>query len=87
MWHCPLEFKRVTKPVYFQVVHLRGKFANFFAETDEDGRRYIKYAEVGGIRKCVQDPSRNCTLCGGCWRRAEEARLAAEAEAAAKADK
>ena len=84
MWHCPLEFKRVTKPVYFQVVHLRGKFSTFAAETDEDGKPYIKYAEVGGIRKCVQDPTKNCTLCGGCWRRAEEARLAAEAE---KADK
>ena len=66
------------------IVHLRGKFSTFAAETDEDGKPYIKYTEVGGVRKCVQDPTKNCTLCGGCWRRAEEARLAAEAE---KADK
>lgn len=78
MWHCPLEFKRVSKPIYFQVLHLRGKFATFAAEKDDEGKPFIKYTEVGGPKKCVLDSSKQCTLCGGCWRRAEEAKKAAE---------
>ena len=82
-WHCPLEFVRVTKPVYFQVVHLRGKFGTYdFRE--KDGAHKMIYTQLGGAKPCVEDPTKKCTLCGKCWRKAQDAREAAAAAAAAE---
>lgn len=70
-WHCPLEFKRVTKPVYFQVMHLRGQFGTFAPQTGEDGKTRLIYT---GLMQhaCVHDKSKKCTYCGRCWRESQE---------------
>jgi hypothetical protein len=75
-WHCPLEFKRVGKPVYFQVLSPRGKFGAFMQKIDEDGKPYIIYSAPGGNKACVFDHTKKCTICGRCWR------MKADAEAA-----
>ncbi len=66
MWHCPLEFRNVKKPVFLQVLHTRGKFATFSYERTADGSYQIAYNSVSGARKCRTDPSKNCTVCGKC---------------------
>ena len=78
MWHCPLEYKRVGKPVYFEVLHLRGKFATFMRQYDEDGKPYLSYNGVSsGKKPCRYEPGKKCTLCGRCWKEAQ-AKLDAE---------
>lgn len=67
-WHCPLEFKRVGKPVYFQVLSPRGKFGAFMQKIDEDGKPYIIYSAPGGNKACVLDNTKKCTICGRCWK-------------------
>ena len=67
-WHCPLEYKRVTKPVYFQVLSMRGKFGRFFERTDADGRTYVEYVGSKGHKPCSLDASKQCTFCGKCFK-------------------
>ena len=76
-WHCPLEFRRVTKPVYFQVICMRGRFATFDFK-EKDGEKPLIYTAIGGPRPCVEDPTKKCTLCGKCWSKAAAAQKAAE---------
>ena len=68
MWHCPLEFKRVDKPVFFQPVLLSGVFGAYKLETDEKGIETIVYNEMGA-KKCVEDHNINCRNCGKCYKR------------------
>ena len=86
-WHCPLEFKRVTKPVYFQVLCFRGKFGAFAPVIDNDGRKYIEYMGSAGARPCTYDKSKQCTFCGKCMTpEADEPKTAAETMARVNAE-
>ena len=67
-WHCPLEYKRVGKPVYFEVLHLRGKFGAFFRRLDADGNPTIVYGGASGHMPCRLDKSKQCNFCGRCWK-------------------
>lgn len=67
-WHCPLEYKRVTKPVYLQVLGTRGKFGGFFQRFDENGRMYLEYSGSNGHKSCVYDKTKQCTFCGRCFK-------------------
>ena len=67
-WHCPLEYKRVGKPVYFQVCGLRGKFGPMFYRVTEPGTYRIEYVGSAGAKKCLLDESVQCTFCGKCWK-------------------
>lgn len=67
IWHCPLEFKRVDKPLFFQPALLSGVFGAYKLETDDAGNEQIVYSEMGA-KKCVEDPSINCKNCGKCYR-------------------
>ena len=71
-WHCPLEYLRVSKPIYMQVIHPRGKFGAFFQRTDENGEPYIEYSGSNGHRQCSFDKSKQCTYCGKCWKPDED---------------
>ncbi len=68
-WHCPLEYKRVGKPVYFEVLHTRGKFGIFAQKSGDDGGARLEYTGSGGNKPCVLDKSKQCTFCGKCWKK------------------
>lgn len=68
MWHCPLEYKKVNKPVYLQVLGTRGKFGAFFIKFDENGGYHLEYVGTAGAKKCVYEPEKQCTFCGKCFR-------------------
>ena len=70
-WHCPLQYRNVKKPVYLQVLHLRGKFAPFYYREDGDSY-FIENMHFGGVKACRLDPSKTCSLCGKCWTDREE---------------
>ena len=67
-WHCPLEYKRVGKPVYFQLCGTRGKFGTFSYSDDGDGEYHIRYVGSAGAKKCVYDENKQCVFCGKCWK-------------------
>ncbi|MCL2125415.1 MAG: hypothetical protein FWH33_05440 [Oscillospiraceae bacterium] len=66
VWHCPLEYRRVGKPVYFQLVLKNGKFGTYSQKIDSDGKKHLVYSSFVANRQCVYDSSKKCTLCGKC---------------------
>jgi len=68
VWHCPLEFVRVSKPVFFQPALMQGMFGGTYMMPD--GERDLYY---NGQIQCVLDPLKKCTTCKKCltldWRK------------------
>ena len=74
-WHCPLEYRRVTKPVYFEVVHLRGEFGTF-SYREIDGVKklcYTGFTTFDGRTPCVKNASKKCDFCGLCGKQPPKA--------------
>ncbi|MBR4743075.1 MAG: hypothetical protein IK082_02645 [Oscillospiraceae bacterium] len=65
-WHCPLQYLRVGKPVYLQVLGTHGKFGFGQLRFHKDGTYEIEYAGSGGHRPCVLEEGKQCTFCGKC---------------------
>ena len=70
-WHCPLEFRRVTKPVYLEVIHLRGEFGTFqYREIDGEKKLvYTGFTTFTGRQPCVKNASKACDFCGACGKK------------------
>ena len=73
-WHCPLQYRRVGKPVYLQVLGLRGKFGFCQLKIDEPGVYDIEYAGSAGHRPCVLEPGKQCTFCGRCRKQRDDSK-------------
>ena len=65
-WHCPLQYLRVGKPVYFQVSHVRGKFGTYHIKFMDDGQGVLAYSGSAGHQPCVLDQTKQCSFCGNC---------------------
>jgi len=65
-WHCPLQYLRVSKPVYLQVLGTHGKFGFCQLRLNPDGSHEIEYAGSAGHRPCVLEAGKQCTFCGRC---------------------
>ena len=88
IWHCPLEFTKVKKPVYFQVVCPRGKFGGFLQRPDENGNSILEYSGSAGAKPCNLDKTKQCIFCGKCAKPNEdEPKTAAEALARINAER
>lgn len=66
MWHCPIDFKRIDKPIIFQAVYMDGTWGKVLRRTHEDGRIYYEF-EGDNIRFCRYRPGELCILCGRCF--------------------
>jgi hypothetical protein len=68
MWHCPLNFIRIGKPVFFQVVVEQGIFGGTYMMPD--GIQELAY---NGQISCIIDPEKQCDVCKKCltldWRK------------------
>jgi hypothetical protein len=68
IWHCPLNFVRVDKPVFFQPALLQGMFGGTYRMPD--GERDLVY---NGQIECVMEPGKKCECCQKClsldWRK------------------
>ena len=66
--HCPLQFKRVAKPIFFQAILMQDMFSNIY--DNEDGSR--KELWYNGPLPCKQQPDKKCDCCRNCiekdWR-------------------
>jgi len=67
-WHCPLNFVRIGKPVFFQVALMQGMFGGTYRMPE--GVREIAY---NGQIECIMEPGKNCDCCRKClsldWRK------------------
>ena len=73
-WHCPLEYRRVGKPVYFEVVHIRGEFGTYqYREVDGVKKlTYTGFTTFNGRVPCVKNASKKCDWCGACGKKKPE---------------
>ena len=60
-WHCPLNFIRVDKPIFFEVTLQQGAFGGTYLMPD--GEKELWY---NGQINCIMDPTKQCTTCQKC---------------------
>ncbi|NLV50776.1 MAG: hypothetical protein GXY20_08825 [Clostridiales bacterium] len=82
MWHCPLEFIRIGKPILFQAAYLDGTCGRVSRIDDEEGSAKFVYMgnEINSRRSCRLEPGKKCTMCGKCTRLAYEEQLKKESK-------
>ena len=66
LWHCPINFKRITKPVAFLPVYPDGDWSKVVRQKDENGE-YEYVFEAASLKRCVYDGSKQCVYCGKCF--------------------
>ncbi|MCL1834953.1 MAG: hypothetical protein FWG48_02225 [Oscillospiraceae bacterium] len=59
--HCPLNFKRIDKPVFFQAAVMQPMFGGIY--DTPDGEKVMKY---NGPIQCKYDAAKKCDSCGKC---------------------
>ena len=68
VYHCPLNFKKVNKPVFFQAALMQDMFSSIY-ETEEGGQKELWY---NGPLPCKLNPQKKCDCCRNCieksWR-------------------
>lgn len=65
MWHCPINFKRIDKPVAFFPAYGDGDWSKIIRKKDDKGgAEYI--FEAASLRKCVYNHDKICMYCGKC---------------------
>ena len=65
MWHCPIHFKRVDKPVAFFPVYPDGDWSKVVRQTNDRGEFEYMF-EAASLRKCTYDHDKLCCYCGKC---------------------
>ena len=65
-WHCPIMFKRITKPIMFQAAFMSGVWGTIERHMDGEGNPSYKYMG-DNVRFCKFDSSKTCNLCGKCF--------------------
>ena len=76
MWHCPLDFVRIDKPILFQAVYLDGTCGRVSKKTDENGKVQFVYGGPEIMGGCRLEPGKKCTYCGKCFRLEHEKKTA-----------
>ena len=68
VYHCPLNFKKVNKPIFFQAALMEGMFGGIY-DTPDGGTKQMLY---NGPVQCKYDAKKKCDSCGKCleedWR-------------------
>ncbi len=71
VWHSPLDFVRVDKPILFQAVVHSGKAGMIkFVERNDGERQYLYFGDEAGV--CVFDSHKACNYCGYCFSHPDE---------------
>lgn len=64
VWHCPLNFKRIGRPVFFQPALLQPMFGGVYLIDGEEKEMFYN-----GQIDCVLEPGKKCTTCKRCLTR------------------
>ena len=65
VYHCPLNFKRVDKPIFFQAMLMQDMFSSIY-DTEDGGQKELWY---NGPLDCKLDDSKKCDSCRNCIER------------------
>jgi len=66
LYHCPVNFRRISKPIMFSAVYLDGDWSKINRRVDAEGREEFLY-DGAGIRRCTLDRAKECVYCGKCF--------------------
>ena len=66
MYHCPINFRRIGKPVLFSAMYCDGDWSKISPLVNADGEQEFRY-DGAGVRRCVKDRSKECIYCGACF--------------------
>jgi mannose-6-phosphate isomerase-like protein (cupin superfamily) len=66
LWHCPVNFKRIDKPVGFLPVYPDGDWSKIIRKENENGDLGYVY-EAASMRRCVYELKKICEYCGKCY--------------------
>ncbi|NLO48794.1 MAG: hypothetical protein GX111_10805 [Clostridiales bacterium] len=69
LWHCPINFRKINKPILWQAVYLNGTWGKTLARSKPDGQRYFEFMG-DGIQICRKNPNAKCSYCGRCFKEA-----------------
>lgn len=68
IYHCPIRFRRVDKPVFFQAALMQDMFSSTY-DTEDGGQKELWY---NGPFQCKVDTEKKCDCCRNCiekdWR-------------------
>lgn len=71
MWHGPINYKRVGKPVAFSAVYMNGERSKITRRVNDDGT--VEFPYVGSsLKRCVLDRTKSCSNCGRCLKVSKE---------------
>ncbi|SHH94770.1 hypothetical protein SAMN02745823_01601 [Sporobacter termitidis DSM 10068] len=65
VYHCPLNFKRVDKPIFFQAGLMQDMFSSTY-DTEDGGQKELWY---NGPLPCKLNPEKKCDSCRSCIER------------------
>ncbi len=85
LYHCPVNFRRIDKPIVFSAVYLDGDWSKINRSVDENGRESFTY-DGAGVRRCVRDRSKECIYCGECFSAVMKEQMAKSVEAEPNTD-
>lgn len=66
LYHCPINFRRIGKPVLFSAMYLDGDWSKITPRINAEGQEEFQY-DGAGVRRCVNDRSKECIYCGACF--------------------
>ena len=65
-YHCPINFRRIGKPVLFSAMYLDGDWSKITPIVNAEGIQEFRY-DGAGVRRCVKDRTNECMYCGECF--------------------
>lgn len=68
VWHCPLDFIRIDKPILFQAAYMDGTCGRVTRQTDAEGNHQFIYGGPETVKGCRLEPEKKCTYCGKCFK-------------------
>ncbi len=72
VWHCPIKFRKMNKPIMFQAAFLHGTWgtitrSNATIEKDYFSRKYAYDYMGDNVRFCKFNDKKRCNICGACF--------------------
>jgi hypothetical protein len=73
VWHCPIKFRKVTKPLMFQAAFMHGTWgtitrsAESTSKKDYFSRKYTYEYMGDNVRFCKFNDKKRCNICGACF--------------------
>ena len=79
VWHCPIKFRKMKKPLIFQAAFMSGTWGTIVrgssgenAKKDFFSRKYTYEYMGDNVRFCKFNENKRCNICGACFPKIDE---------------